>query len=857
MLKKIRTFFQKNTVKTETPSIKVNISFNNQQYDEDQYIYYTQLGSVEPEVFEKFWKKEFDAVVLDYWNEYGWWGPLKVQEQFKEILGTKKYEEFIKYADAHLKEQTPWGKEVTEFRQGDISAYARKILIDVHKKDIQNDKPINMKKCKLCDSDFNCLDISATYTKFKPKKWDICENCVRTCLYQSPKLKKAEMGDKLKNLAIILDDQIPPNNFKSPSVIREYLTPSNHVEIFRVLKETPDYSIYIKKFGSYFKALIDAKLLDNNSRKTARGTQCLAIDGHECLSISEKIIDDWMHKNGIKHSKEPMYPKDVELNPNGLMRGDWLVNGEVFVEYFGLKGDPDYDNKILLKEQLAKKYKVTIIGLYHKDIKNLKKILGNLKKMTLLTKSKFMNGLQCPRLLWHSNKKLLPEVSISDKHKFAQGHEFEKYVYKLFPEGVSLVDMDFSENLEKTSKLIQDKKIIFEAGIQHADYYIRADILRPNEDGWDLIEIKSTSSVKKEHIPDLAFQKYVCEKAGLKITKCFVYFLNKEFVKKGEIKSEDLVSIEDVSEQVELVVDIEKNANNCFKVMALETYDEVPIGQHCNNPHECPLKKQCWSTLPENNVIQLTNWRVYWKLIGEGIQDIKDIPAGTKLSAKDEIIIDSLKKSPYISKEHIKHFLDSLHYPLYHFDFETFDTAVPIFDKSRPYQKIPFQYSLHIEQKNGMTEHKEFLYEGNQDPRPSMLEQMKKDLEGTGDIIVFNKSFEISVMRKLSEDFPEHNDWLQQAIDRIVDLADPFRAFYYYDKSQKGSYSIKKVLPAITGKSYSELEINNGADASMLYFYSHIYPEIKERDKIRENLYKYCKLDTEGMVWIINKLKKI
>jgi len=209
------------------------------------------------------------------------------------------------------------------------------------------------------------------------------------------------------------------------------------------------------------------------------------------------------------------------------------------------------------------------------------------------------------------------------------------------------------------------------------------------------------------------------------------------------------------------------------------------------------------------------------------------------------------------SKEHIKHFLLSLNYPLFHFDFETFDTAVPIFDKSRPYQKIPFQYSLHIEQEEGSIEHKEYLAEGNSDPRLALLEQMKIDLAGTGDIIVFNKSFEISVMRKLAEDFPEHDEWLQKAIGRIVDLADVFRPFYYYNPSQKGSYSIKQVLPAITGKSYSELEINNGGDASMMYFYSHILSKLENKGEIRKNLLKYCCLDTEGMVWIVEKLRKL
>ncbi|MBT3406432.1 DUF2779 domain-containing protein [Candidatus Woesearchaeota archaeon] len=467
-----------------------------------------------------------------------------------------------------------------------------------------------------------------------------------------------------------------------------------------------------------------------------------------------------------------------------------------------------------------------------------------------------MNGLQCPRLLWFANKKQLPEISLFDEHKFSQGHDFEEHVKKLHPNSVDLNGLGFKENLDKTKEAIEQNQTIFEAGFMTNNLFVRSDLIIPTDNGWDLYEIKSTTKSKPQHIPDLAFQKYVLEKAGLKVNKSFLIHLNNEYIKNGEINPEKLTIQEEVTDQVNTITDIEEHIPKFREIMDLPEYNEMPISQMCNKPYECPLKKKCWGTLPENNVLQLTNWRVYWKLLGEGIEDIKDIPEGTDLKPRDEIIIESLEHNPYISKEHIKHFLLSLHYPLYHFDFETFDTAVPIYDKSRPYQKMPFQYSLHIEQEDGSTQHKEFLSEGG-DPRPALLKQMKGDLEGTGDIIVYNKSFEISVMKKLAEDFPEHNDWLQDAITRIVDLADPFRAFYYYNNSQKGSYSIKKVLPAVTGKSYSELEINNGADASMLYFYSHIRPKLDNREEIRANLYRYCGLDTEGMVWILAELKKI
>ena len=477
--------------------------------------------------------------------------------------------------------------------------------------------------------------------------------------------------------------------------------------------------------------------------------------------------------------------------------------------------------------------------------------------MTLLTKSKYMNGLQCQRLLWFADRKQLPEITLSDEHKFSQGHDLEEYVKKLFSEGIDLNSLKFQDNIDKTQELVKGKKTIFEAGFRVGDLFVRSDLIIPNEDGWDLYEIKSTTKSKPQHIPDLAFQKYVLEKSGLKVKKSFLIYLNKEYIKDGEIDPEQLLIKEEVTDQVNLIDDIEKNTDLFLEVLKKENSPEINICRQCNKPYECPLKSDCIETLPEYNVLQLTNWRVYWKLLADGIKDIKDIPEGTKLTPKDQIIIESLEKSPVISKEQIRHFLESLHYPLYHFDFETFDTAVPIYNQSRPYQKIPFQYSLHIEQEDGSVEHSEFLAEGNEDPRPMLLEQMRKDLDGTGDIMVYNQSFEINVMKKLAEDFPEHKGWLEQALTRIVDLAAPFSSFYYYDKSQKGSYSIKKVLPAVTGKSYEELEIGNGGDASMMYFYSHIKPKLENKEEIRKNLLKYCGLDTEGMVWIVDRLKKI
>jgi hypothetical protein len=168
--------------------------------------------------------------------------------------------------------------------------------------------------------------------------------------------------------------------------------------------------------------------------------------------------------------------------------------------------------------------------------------------MAQLTKSNYMKGEQCQRLLWFADRKKLPESSLMEQHRFNQGPIFEKYVKQLYPKSVELGDLKFNENIKKTKEMVNKKKLIFEAGFKVDELFIRADILESNGDGWNLYEIKASSDEKKLKIyfPDLAFQKYVIEKSGLKIKKCFVLKLNKEYIKNGEIEADKLVEKHDV-----------------------------------------------------------------------------------------------------------------------------------------------------------------------------------------------------------------------------------------------------------------------------------------------------------------------
>jgi len=288
--------------------------------------------------------------------------------------------------------------------------------------------------------------------------------------------------------------------------------------------------------------------------------------------------------------------------------------------------------------------------------------------MVTLTKSKYMKGQQCQRLLWFADRKKLPESSLMEQHRFSQGPIFEKYVKQLYPKGIELGDLEFNENIEKTKELVRKKKLIFEAGFKVEELFIRADIFEPNGNGWNLYEIKASSdnpkSIKdkwKKYVPDLAFQRYVIEKSGLNIKRCFVLLLNHEYTKNGEINPKELVKRYDVTEQVELIENIEENTQKYLETIRQEDEAPITISVNCNKPYECSMKSHCWGTLPTNNVLHLTNWRQYWKFFHSGIIDMNDIPKEEELKPKDEVIRKAaLGKQVVYSKDHIKHFMNSL-----------------------------------------------------------------------------------------------------------------------------------------------------------------------------------------------------
>ena len=471
----------------------------------------------------------------------------------------------------------------------------------------------------------------------------------------------------------------------------------------------------------------------------------------------------------------------------------------------------------------------------------------------MLSKSDFMKFLQCKKYLWlyKHRKDLLEEVSEKQQAIFDQGFTVEEYAMKLFPEA--------------NAQLIARAPY---AGKPN-QLYARADLVVhvPDTDQIDIYEVKSSSGVHPEHLPDLAFQKIAFTAAGYQVNKTYMIHLNGEYVRQGSIDPHELLTIADITEDVEEMVEqITPLIPEALADMALRAEPQVRIVKQCNNPYTCPFISYCWeqAQIPEYSVYDLTGVRekTLVELLDRGVMRVEDIPADIKLTnAQAAQVKTAQTQKPLINKTKVKAALKKLKYPLYFFDYEAVNPAIPLWDGTRPYQQVCFQYSLHVQrQPDAPLEHCEFLASGQENPVNALLAQLRHDIaDDQGSVIVWYKSFEMTRNQEMAEMFPQYREFLESVNARVFDFYEIFKKLYYVDPGFHGSCSIKDVLPALVPElSYQNLDdIREGGMASLRWLQGNfgVGLEEVEKEKIRWNLLRYCERDTEAMVRVLEALR--
>ncbi|SFB66530.1 DUF2779 domain-containing protein [Ruminococcus albus] len=493
-----------------------------------------------------------------------------------------------------------------------------------------------------------------------------------------------------------------------------------------------------------------------------------------------------------------------------------------------------------------------------------------MSKITDLSKSKYCKGIQCPKILWLDAYK--PEVgeNILSENVIANGNLVGDLARSYFRD-YYLVDFSYikTEMTKKTQEFINaGAENIAEAAFLYDGLYCAVDILHKNGDGWDIVEVKSSTHLTEIYVEDMAFQYYLLTKCGLNIKRVFNMHLNGAYVRHGELDLSKLFVMEDCTDVVIAKCDsVDHNIADIRSYVSVTEEPERDIDLYCEKPYECAYRKYCGKHLPENSIFDLAGMfaKTKYKHYHNGIityEDILDNAKAIKLNSKHRRQVESIlyDRPDEINTDNIQAFLNTIRYPVYHLDFETFQHAVPEFDEERPYQQIPFQYSLHIEQVDGSLEHREFLGKEGTDPRRALAEQLVSDIPMGVCSLAYNMSFEKGVIERLAKQFPDLSEHLMDIHDNMHDLMIPFKDQDYYSSAMNGSYSIKYVLPALypydPELDYHNLDgVHNGSEASYAFadMPNHTPEEIEE---IRQNLLRYCGLDTYAMVKVLRKLRE-
>jgi len=484
----------------------------------------------------------------------------------------------------------------------------------------------------------------------------------------------------------------------------------------------------------------------------------------------------------------------------------------------------------------------------------------------LLSKSSYIKGLQCEKHLYlykyHYNE--MDKLSEMQKAIFKRGTNVGELAQKLFPGGVVAAQGDppnYEKALKKTKELIDSgAKVIYEAAFMFNEVLAIADIVVMEKGGAKVYEVKSSTSISETYLNDAALQYYVISNLGIRVKDFSIIYINNQYVRKGELNLEELFITESVLEFIlPLQKSVKENVDRFTKVLLKKQMPDVDIGEHCYNPYTCGFFNYCRKHIPEDSIFDFSGMHLTkkYELYKDGIININDVPLDYPLNKNNKLQLDVHRSGkPFVDNKAIKNFLSDLSYPLYFMDFETFQPAVPLFDNAKPYQQIPFQYSVFLKKnKNSEAEHYEFLAEPGIDPRKKFIENLLKVTKGKGDVLVFNKTFEVTRLNEIARDFPQYADEIEKLISKIKDLMIPFQKKYYYAPEMKGSYSIKSVLPALVPElSYDELEINEGGLASVAYESLQTETDLMFIAEIKQQLLEYCKMDTWGMVKILEKL---
>jgi len=486
--------------------------------------------------------------------------------------------------------------------------------------------------------------------------------------------------------------------------------------------------------------------------------------------------------------------------------------------------------------------------------------------LPLLSKSRYLAGRQCPRRLWlecHAPELAAPP-DVATQALFEVGRRVGVLARECFPGGVLVQAEHYrhEEAASHTARLLGDPALpaIFEPTFEFDGVRVRVDILqRGQAGGWRLIEVKSSTQVKDEHLPDLAIQHYVVSGCGVRIESDHVMRVNSSYVFDGvRIDPASFFVADDVTGPITPALDLVPDMLAEQKaVVALADEPGISPGYQCGEPWECPFAGHCTAEKPRYWIKHLLGMdrRRFAELTARGIEEIASIPDDCPLTPNQRRAREATRAGrPWVARD-VGSQLARVSYPAQFLDFETTAPAIPRYRGTRPYEMVPFQWSLFTVEEGGTLRHREYLCEEDKDPRPELAAALLSALQDRGSVVAYSAAFDLRVIRDLAGCLPDLAPPLLALMDRVVDLLALLRSCYYHPDFL-GSYSLKRVVPVMAPDAdYRDLEIQDGSIASLEYLNMLSEPDPQARARLRDKLLAYCKRDTWAMVCIWQELQ--
>lgn len=478
-----------------------------------------------------------------------------------------------------------------------------------------------------------------------------------------------------------------------------------------------------------------------------------------------------------------------------------------------------------------------------------------------IAKSDWLTAQKCSAMAWYGLRSNPSSPTEAERFRMEQGQEIGALARSLYPNGIDATGTAGEGAADLTQALMAHCcEVIFEATICATPFVAKADIIRYENNGWHVIEVKSSfadTDNLDNLVDDLAYTVMVFQRAGVQVVKASLLLLARGY-RFGDAPQQLFECLEKTSDVLVRASEFEKVADPYAGSFFADTPPSPTLSSTCR---ECAhFTDQCLGAGIAHSVLEIPglHHKKLTRLAAEGIVNLTSVPDDLGLNARQERTRQSVISGELIFDSGLGEALEDVIWPCHYLDFETVATVLPLYPGHRCHQQVLTQFSVHHRDSiNSELRHSEYLADSARDCQNELAEVLILALEQHGSILVYS-SFERTRIRALAAAFPDLAAPLQAILDRLFDLH-PCIADHVYHPAFGGGFSIKKVLPALVPDlSYEELAVRDG-DTAITRFARMARGEVPatEVSLTRLQLLHYCGLDTLAMVRLHETLFKM